>query len=131
MARPTLTAMTNAADFGYTGYTFDVVGINGTSKLEFDAYNNPDAFGLDDVRLTAVGAPAAPQPPAAPAIASFSTDSGTLGDGITNDNTPTLTGTAAANSTVKIFDGSAQIGTATANASGSWDYITSILTDDK
>ena len=33
--------------------------------------------------------------PAAPAIASFSNDSGTAGDGITNDNTLTLTGTAA------------------------------------
>ena len=36
--------------------------------------------------------------PAAPIIASFSTDSGTVGDGITNDNTLTLTGTAEANS---------------------------------
>ena len=43
--------------------------------------------------------------PVAPIIASFSTDSGTVGDGITNDNTLTLTGTAEANSTVKVFDG--------------------------
>ena len=35
--------------------------------------------------------------PVAPTIASFSTDSGTVGDGITNDNTLTLTGTAEAN----------------------------------
>src|SRR6202022_1229129 len=66
-----------------------------------------------------------------PVIASFSNDSGVVGDGITNDNTLTLTGTAAANSTVKIFDGSAQIGTAAANSSGSWDYITSVLIDAK
>ena len=43
--------------------------------------------------------------PVAPVIASFSTDSGTVGDGITNDNTLTLTGTAEANATVKVFDG--------------------------
>ncbi len=49
--------------------------------------------------------------PAAPTIASFSTDSGTVGDGITNDNTLTLTGTAEANSTVKVFDGATLIGT--------------------
>src|ERR1019366_3508294 len=34
--------------------------------------------------------------PTAPAIASFSPDSGTVGDGITNDNTLTLMGTAVA-----------------------------------
>lgn len=70
-------------------------------------------------------------PPSAPVISSFSNDSGVVGDGITNDSTLTLTGTAAANSTVKVFDGAAQIGTATANSSGSWDYITSVLTNAK
>ena len=65
--------------------------------------------------------------PSAPTIASFSTDSGTVGDGITNDNTLTLTGTAAANSTVKVFDGATQIGTATANGSGAWSYTTGTL----
>jgi len=69
--------------------------------------------------------------PAAPVIASFSTDSGVAGDGITNDNTLDLKGTAAAGSTVKIYDGSTQIGTTTATSTGSWDYITSILTDAK
>ena len=40
-----------------------------------------------------------------PTIASFSTDSGVVGDDITNDNTLTLTGTAEANATVKLYDG--------------------------
>ena len=48
--------------------------------------------------------------PVVPTIASFSTDSGTVGDGITNDNTLTLTGTAEANSTVKIYDGATLLG---------------------
>ena len=46
-----------------------------------------------------------------PAIAAFSTDTGTVGDGITNDNTLTLTGTAEANSTVKVYDGATLLGT--------------------
>jgi cold shock CspA family protein len=54
----------------------------------------------------------------APSIASFSTDTGVAGDDITNDNTLTLTGTAAANSTVKVFDRFTQVGTPTANANG-------------
>src|SRR6185503_12730153 len=40
--------------------------------------------------------------PVVPSIAAFSTDSGTAGDGITNDNTLTLTGSAEANATVKV-----------------------------
>ena len=69
------------------------------------------------------------QAPAAPTIAKFSTDSGVAGDKITSDNTLTVTGTAAANSTVKVFDGTKQLGTATAGADGAWNYVTSVLTD--
>lgn len=70
-------------------------------------------------------------PPAAPTIASFSTDTGVAGDGITNDNALELKGAAAAGSTVKIYDGATQIGSTTADSAGSWDYITKILTDAK
>jgi hypothetical protein len=69
--------------------------------------------------------------PATPTIASYSNDSGVAADGITNDNTLELKGTAAAGSTVKIYDGSTQIGSTTATSSGSWDYITQVLTDAK
>ena len=65
--------------------------------------------------------------PVAPSIASFSTDSGTVGDGITNDNTLTLTGTAEANATVKVFDGATLLGSAVANGSGAWSYTTAAL----
>ena len=65
--------------------------------------------------------------PVAPSIASFSTDSGAVGDGITNDNTLTLTGTAEANSTVKVYDGATLLGSATANGSGAWSYTTAAL----
>ena len=72
-----------------------------------------------------------PSAAAAPVIASFSPDTGVVGDGITNANKLTLKGTAAANSTVKVYDGSTQIGTATADATGSWAYITAVLTNAK
>ena len=65
----------------------------------------PLSQALDPVIRSSAGAPAAPK------IASFSTDSGVVGDEITNDNTLTLTGTAAANSTVTVFDGSTMVGT--------------------
>ncbi|AWL93215.1 Ig-like domain-containing protein [Bradyrhizobium ottawaense] len=75
--------------------------------------------------------PATPDVPAAPSIASWSPDTGKTGDGITDASQITLHGTAAAGSTVKVYDGSTQIGTATATSTGSWDYITKVLTDAK
>lgn len=69
--------------------------------------------------------------PAAPKIASFSTDSGVAGDHITSDKTVTLAGTAAANSTVKVLDGTTQLGTVTADANGAWHYSTAALPDGK
>ena len=67
--------------------------------------------------------------PVAPTVTSFSTDSGTVGDGITNDNTLTLTGTAEANSTVKVYDGATLLGTALASGTGAWTYTTAALTN--
>ena len=73
--------------------------------------------------------PSTPPPPVAPTIASFSNDSGTVGDHITNDNTLTLTGTAEANSTVKVYDGATLLGTATVDGTGAWSYTTSALSN--
>ncbi|SFO57499.1 hypothetical protein SAMN05216330_103701 [Bradyrhizobium sp. Ghvi] len=69
--------------------------------------------------------------PSAPVIASWSPDTGVAGDGITDASQITLHGTAAAGSTVKVYDGSTQIGTATATSTGTWDYISQVLTDAK
>ncbi len=66
-----------------------------------------------------------------PTITSFSNDSGILGDKITNDSTLKLTGIAASNAMISVFDGSMQIGVTKAAADGSWNYITSVLSDAK
>jgi hypothetical protein len=65
----------------------------------------------------------------APQIAGWTSDTGVAGDGITNDNTLALKGAAAANSTVKIFDGGKQIGSVTADGSGAWKFTSAALTD--
>ena len=49
------------------------------------------------------------------------------GDGITNDNTLTLTGTAEANATVKVYDGATLLGSAVASGTGAWSYTTVAL----
>src|SRR4029078_766956 len=67
--------------------------------------------------------------PVSPTIASYSTDSNVAGDGITNDHTLTLSGTAEANATVKVFDGANLLGSATANGAGAWSFTTAVLTN--
>ena len=82
---------------------------NGAHSLTATA---TDAAGNTGAASTALSVTIDTTAPAAPAIASFSTDSGVVGDDITNDNTLTLTGTAEANSTVKVYDGATLLGSA-------------------
>ncbi|MEP8673170.1 BapA/Bap/LapF family large adhesin [Enterobacter hormaechei] len=63
--------------------------------------------------------------PVAPAITSIVDDVGTVtgpvtGTNPTNDTRPTLNGTAEANATVRIYDGTTLVGTVTADANGNW-----------
>ena len=97
---------------------------NGAHSLTATA---TDAAGNTGAASTALSVTIDTTAPAAPTIASFSTDSGTVGDGITNDNTLTLTGTAEANATVKVYDGATLLGSVAANGSGAWSYTTAAL----
>ena len=68
--------------------------------------------------------------PATPLVASVTVDTGiSTTDQITNDNTLTVTGTAAANSIVKVFDGGVLVGTTTASGTGAYSITTSVLAD--
>lgn len=63
--------------------------------------------------------------PAAPVISSVVDDVGSVigpvtGTTPTNDTRPTLSGTAEANATVRIYDGITLVGTVTADANGNW-----------
>ena len=51
------------------------------------------------------------------------------GDTVVNSNEVMLIGTAEANSTVAIFEGSKQLGTAVTNANGAWSYTTGALSN--
>ena len=66
--------------------------------------------------------------PDAPVITGFTDDTGTLGDGVTSDTTPALSGTAEAGSTVEVFDGETALGTTTADTNGDWTFTTNPLT---
>ena len=83
-----------------------------------------DAGGNTSAASPAVTFTADTAAPLAPAITSPT--SGTT----SNDNTPTLSGTAEANSIINIYDGATLIGTTTADGSGAWTFTPSApLTD--
>ena len=119
----TLLGSATANGSGAWSYTTAALA-NGAHSLTATA---TDAAGNTSAASAALSVTIDTTAPVAPSIASFSTDSGTVGDGITNDNTLTLTGTAEANSTVKVFDGATLLGSATANGSGAWSFTTAAL----
>lgn len=67
--------------------------------------------------------------PAAPSTPVLTSDSGISGsDLVTNDSTPTFTGSAESGSTVKIYDGATLLGSVTATG-GVWSYTATTLAD--
>ncbi len=69
---------------------------------------------------------------AAPVISGANDDVGpvtgnVVSGGVTNDNTPTLTGSAEAGSSVAIYEGSRLLGTVLANASGIWSFTPTVV----
>jgi len=112
---------------GSGAWTYTTAALsNGAHNLTATA---TDAAGNTGVASSATAVTIDTVAPVAPSIASFSTDSGVLGDGITNDNTLTVTGAAEANSTIKVYDGATLLGSATANGSGAWSYTTAPLSN--
>src|SRR5262249_23588812 len=134
------TAVANSTVNVYDGATLlGTAAASGTGAWSFITGPLPDGVHRFTATDTVSGNTSVPSPvmnvpvdtvaPSAPSIASFSADSGTVGDHITNDNTLTLTGAAEANSTVKVYDGSTLLGSAVANGSGAWSYPTATLPD--
>ena len=119
----TLLGSATADGSGNWSYTTAALA-NGAHSLTATA---TDVAGNTSAASAALSVTIDTSAPVTPAIASFSTDSGTAGDGITNDNTLTLTGSAEANATVKVYDGVTLLGTATADGSGNWSYTTAAL----
>ncbi|KLP92994.1 hypothetical protein ABR37_12000 [Enterobacter hormaechei subsp. hoffmannii] len=48
---------------------------------------------------------------------------------VTNDTTPTLSGTAQPNATITLYNNGVLMGTVTANASGNWSFTTPVLSE--
>jgi hypothetical protein len=72
---------------------------------------------------------ASPSAPSQPDLAPSSDNGPSDSDNVTNDNTPTFTGTAEPNSTVRLFAGPSEVGSVAASATGEWSITASALTD--
>jgi Ca2+-binding RTX toxin-like protein len=90
-----------------------------------------DKAGVTSPASAAVDVKIDTHAPDAPKIASLSTDGKAISGGAVNADHVTLTGTAEANSVVKVFDGTKQVGTATASDKGAWTYAADNLADGK
>ena len=122
-----VTLLGSATANGAGAWSFTTAALaNGAHSLTATA---TDVAGNTSAASAALNVTIDTSAPVTPAIASYSTDSGTVGDGITNDNTLTLTGSAEANATVKVYDGVTLLGSATADGSGNWSYTTAALTN--
>jgi Bacterial Ig-like domain/Protein of unknown function (DUF1566) len=125
-----------------TGFTSNSVSRDQTTVQYYRC--TPTQFGTQTVTLnwTELGKlvikplvqkiilPSAPAPLAAPAL-SATTDTGRLAnDGITNNRTPVLSGTAPAFAAIDIYDGTTKVGSTVADANGKWQFaVTSALGD--
>ncbi|MCP2043814.1 Ig-like domain-containing protein [Pontibacter sp. HSC-36F09] len=79
--------------------------------------------------VTVTRAAAPPVAPSTPDLASASDTGQSNSDNITNDNTPTFTGTATPNTTINLYAGYTLVGTSTADGAGNWSVTSSTLPD--
>jgi hypothetical protein len=113
-----VTTVSADASGNYT-YTFTTSLSDGTHAL---TATSTDAAGNTSVKSTILNLVVDTQKPSVPTI--------TTANNPTNDNTPTVTGTAEANSTVTIYNGSSAVTTVSADASGNYTYtFTTSLSD--
>ena len=91
-----LLALTNAAQSGYTEYTYTVTATGSTSTLQFAARNDPSHWNLDNISLTAAGTTTP-----TPTVSSLteSPSSGDLNAGKTVTLTLTMSGAVTVNTT--------------------------------
>jgi len=111
------TTATSATFTGVNGNTYDFYSV------ATDNVGNVQPTPASAQATTLVDVTPPPSQPAPPVLVAAD-DSGTKGDNITDDASPAFSGTTQADATVQLLDGAKVIGTATADASGS--YVVSV-----
>ena len=126
------TGDTNNASFNISGSTLRA---NDASSLVAGTYSvrvqtSDGAGGSYQKTLSiTVADNVAPAVPSAPDLAAASDSGSSNTDNLTNITTPTITGTAEAGSTVKLYDGATQVGSGMADGLGNWSITSSVLSE--
>jgi len=110
-----------------TTLTWDGVTLSGSSTLLLrvtDAAGNNGSSASQTYTYDA----SVPAAPASLALSNAS-NSGSLSDNISNDSTPTISGSGEANATVTLYEGSTVLGSTTADGSGNWSITSSSLSE--
>jgi Ca2+-binding RTX toxin-like protein len=127
-----ITTAPTSTDGGIT-YSFTVsptanglVIVDVDANVVQDAVGNGNSAASSGIAFTFANTPPTPptppQPSPTPAL-SLGSDTGTSdADNITSDSTPTIAGTADANSTITLYSGNLLLGTTTTNALGKWNF---------
>ncbi|MFZ2268532.1 MAG: Ig-like domain-containing protein [Azonexus sp.] len=104
--------------------------VEGTHTLTAKATDTAGNVSVASSGLAVTIDTTAPVAPSAPDLLAGSDSGSSSTDNLTNNSTPTLTGSAEANSIVTLFDtdGTTLLGTTTADGSGNWSITSSALT---
>jgi hypothetical protein len=108
---------------------WELTGPDGLKTVWFRVTDNAGRVTTVSDTITLIRDTDPPGAPSTPDLAAASDSGASTTDEVTNDTTPTFVGTAEANATVEIFDGSTAKGSAQADGSGNWSVTTSSLTD--
>ena len=108
-----------------TGGTAGTVILTLNASAVTDAVGNPGPASPVSAPTVTVDR-TAPAAPSTPDLDPASDTGGSSTDNITNDTTPTVTGTAESGSTVTLYDGASPVGSGPATG-GAWSIVTSAL----
>ncbi len=119
----------SSSDLDYVGTDSLILNGGTIQNSGFDAIltlSSPGAANSLSANRAIVIDTTAPSAPSMPDIAAGSDSGASDTDNITNDTTPTFTGTAEANSTISVNSSLAgDLGTSTADGSGNWSFTPS------
>ena len=123
---------TGVISYDRAAFDFLNTGQSAIYRISFDVRSGSDTV-TRMVTLSITGitdVPGDTTPPPAPTLTlTAASDSGVAGDRLTNDNTPTLTGTAEAGATVTILRNGSAVSTTVAAADGGWAFTSAALAD--
>ena len=127
------TSLGTASANGSGAWSFTTATLSNGSTYSFNA-TATDAAGNGSAASANYTVTVDTAAPAAPVISTITDDvsplTGTIASGgSTNDTVLVLAGTAEANSTVTLYNGSTSLGTASANGFGAWSFTTATLSN--